>query len=60
VPGLDLGAIDFAGLAAGYGLTYRSVDRPDLLALTLQEAFGLKGPSLVHVQIDPTVPPLIG
>ncbi|MDG3004264.1 benzoylformate decarboxylase [Paludisphaera mucosa] len=60
VPGLDLGAIDFAGLAAGYGLAYRPVDRPDRLAPTLQEAFGLEGPSLVHVRIDPAVPPLIG
>ncbi len=60
VPGLDVGQVDFAGLAAGYGLAYHAVDRPDNLATTLQEAFGLQGPSLVQVRIDPTVPPLIG
>ncbi len=60
VPGLDLGGIDFAGLAAGYGLPYRGVERPGELASTLREAFDGDGPSLVHVRIDPKVPPLIG
>jgi len=59
VPGLDLGGINFAGLAAGYGLPYKGVDRAGDLAATLREAFALDGPSLVHVRIDPKVPPLI-
>jgi len=60
VPGLDLGGIDFAGLAAGYGLPYKGVERAGDLAGALREAFALGGPSLVHVRIDPKVPPLIG
>ena len=60
VPGLDLGGIDFAGLAAGYGLPYRGVEQPDDLAEALRAAFAADGPSLVHVQIDPKVPPLLG
>ena len=60
VPGLDLGGIDFAGLAAGYGLPYRGVERPGELATAIREAFARGGPNLVHVRIDTTVPPLIG
>jgi len=61
VPGLDLGGIDFAGLAAGYGLPYRAVERPDDLAAALHESFAAAaGPSVVHVRIDPKAPPLIG
>ena len=60
VPGLDLGGIDFAGLAAGYGLPYHPVGRSADLAGILREAFGSGGPCLVHVRIDPKVPPLIG
>jgi len=60
VPGLDLGGIDFAGLASGYGLPYRGVDKAVDLGPILLEAFQAQGPSLVHVRIDPKVPPLIG
>ncbi len=60
VPGLDLGGIDFAGLAAGYGLPYHSVERSAELATVLRAAFAAEGPILVHVRIDPKVPPLIG
>ncbi len=60
VPGLDLGGIDFAGLAAGYGLPCRVVERPDDLAAALRESFAAAGPSVVHVRIDPKVPPLLG
>lgn len=60
VPGLDLGGIDFAGLASGYGLHHSTVERADDLASHLHAAFARGGPSLVHVSIDSTVPPLIG
>lgn len=60
VPGLDLGGIDFGGLAAGYGVRYASVDRAEDLAPRLRESLALGGPSLVRVRIDPAVPPLIG
>jgi len=60
VPGLDLGRIDFAGLAAGYGLTYHGVEHAGDLADTLSAAFAAEGPILVHVPIDPKVPSLIG
>ena len=60
VPGLDLGGIDFAGLAIGYGLHHSTVERASDLASSLQAAFAQSGPSLVHVPIDSKVPPLIG
>jgi len=60
VPGLDLGGIDFAGLAAGYGLPCRGVEKPGDLAAALRDAFAAAEPSVVHIRIDPKVPPLLG
>lgn len=59
VPGLDLGRIDFAGLAAGYGLPCRLAGTDDL-ADALREAFAADGPRMVVVRVDPKVPPLLG
>ncbi len=59
IPGLDLEGIDFVALARGYGLPCRSVAKPDELAQALREAFAAGGPSVVHVRVDPKVPPLL-
>ncbi|APW64041.1 benzoylformate decarboxylase [Paludisphaera borealis] len=59
IPGLDLGGIDFAGLAAGYGLPCRVAGTDDLAA-ALRDAFAADGPRMVVVRIDPEIPPLLG
>ena len=60
VPGLDLGGIDFAHLAAGYGLPCQSVARPEDLASAFRDAFAAGKPCVVHVPIDAKVPSLLG
>jgi benzoylformate decarboxylase len=59
VPGLDLGGIDFAGLAAGYGVPCRVAGTGDL-ADALRDAFAADGPRMVVIRVDPKVPPLLG
>jgi benzoylformate decarboxylase len=58
IPGLNLGGIDFAGLAAGYGLPCRVAGTDDL-AVALRDAFAANGPRMVVVRVDPEVPPLL-
>lgn len=59
VPGLDVGGIDFPSIAAGYGCAAQSVTDATGLRRALTEAFGADGPTVIDVNIDPTVPPLI-
>jgi benzoylformate decarboxylase len=59
IPGLDLGGIDFASLAAGYGVPCRIAGTEDL-ADALRDAFAADGPRMVVVRVDPKVPPLLG
>jgi len=59
IPGLDLGGIDFAGLASGYGVPCRVAGADDL-ADALRDAFAADGPRMVVVRVDPKVPPLLG
>jgi benzoylformate decarboxylase len=58
-PGLDLGGIDFEGLARGYGLPYRRVVAEGELKPTFEAAFASRTPNLVHVAIDRFVPDLL-
>jgi benzoylformate decarboxylase len=58
-PGLDLGGIDFEGLARGYGLPYRRVVAEAELKPVFEAAFGSRTPNLVYVAIDRFVPDLL-
>ena len=59
VPGLDLPGLDFVGLASGYGLSGERVSDPVLLEESLGRGLGHKGPHLIEVVVDPTVPSLL-
>jgi benzoylformate decarboxylase len=59
VPGLDLPGIDFVHLANGYGLTAERVSDPTALEEVLRAGVVRKGPHLIEVTVDATVPPLI-
>ncbi|SHH41407.1 benzoylformate decarboxylase [Bradyrhizobium erythrophlei] len=59
VPGLDLPGLDFVSLAAGYGCSGERVSEHDALSDALRRGMSAKGPHLIEVEIDPTVPPLI-
>ncbi|MGH7828234.1 MAG: thiamine pyrophosphate-binding protein [Candidatus Binatia bacterium] len=52
-PGCDVEGIEFPALAAGFGVQARSVSNPDELEPALRWALNVKGPSLVHVNVDP-------
>jgi benzoylformate decarboxylase len=53
-PGLDLPALDVAGVAEGYGVPSRRVERADELREGLREALAVEGgPSLVEVGVAP-------
>jgi benzoylformate decarboxylase len=58
-PGLDLGGIDFEGLARGYGLPFRRVVAEGELKPTFEAAFACGAPNLVHLAIDRFVPDLL-
>jgi benzoylformate decarboxylase len=59
VPGLDLPGLDFVSLAAGYGCSGERVSEHDALSDALRRGMSARGPHLIEVEIDPTVPPLI-
>jgi benzoylformate decarboxylase len=52
-PGLDLPALDVSGVAEGYGLRARRVDRPDELRTALGEAVGSGRPEVVEARVGP-------
>lgn len=49
--GVDLVQPDWVRMAEGFGLTAFAVDSLDELAVTVNKAMSVKGPSLVHVSI---------
>jgi benzoylformate decarboxylase len=52
-PGLDLPALDTAGVAAAYGVESRNVSGRDELTEALRESIGADGPRLVEVRVQP-------
>ncbi|MDX6662675.1 MAG: benzoylformate decarboxylase [Solirubrobacterales bacterium] len=52
-PGLDLPALDTAGIAAAYGVNARRVEGRDELGQALGEALAAPGPQLVEVGVAP-------
>jgi benzoylformate decarboxylase len=59
VPGLDLPGLDFVALATGYGCSAERVTDPGLLDEAIQKGMAMKGPHLIEVQVDATVPSLL-
>ncbi|GAA2819681.1 benzoylformate decarboxylase [Saccharopolyspora taberi] len=53
LPGVDLGGIDFVGLATSLGCPARAVCTPEELDAALAAEFGATtGPSLLHIKVD--------
>jgi len=52
VPGIDIPGIDAVKIAQGYGMTARSVDRPEELEPALTCAFAAKEPCLLSVNVQ--------
>jgi benzoylformate decarboxylase len=50
-PGLDLPALDVSGVAEGYGLRARRIDRTDELRTALAEAVGSGRPEVVEARV---------
>ena len=59
VPGLDLPGLDFVALAQGYGCSAERVTDPNAIEASIQAGMARKGPHLIEVAVDPTVPSLI-
>jgi benzoylformate decarboxylase len=53
VPGVDLGGLDFAGLAAAMGCAAHQVERPGELKAAFAAALADPRPTVVHVRVDP-------
>jgi len=51
-PGVDLGGLDFVGIARGMGCPAESVECPADLEAALSAALADPGPRLVHVRVD--------
>ena len=51
VPGVEIPHIDMVKLAQGYGMAAQEVDRPEDLPSVLEEAFALKHPYLISVNV---------
>ena len=60
VPGFDLPGIDTVQLAKGYGCDGAYVSKPAELEGAIQKGLAAKGPYVLQVEIDPTVPALLG
>jgi benzoylformate decarboxylase len=56
--GNELPAIDFEAIARGYGCAASSVERDEDLAEALTCSFARKGPTLLNILVDPSVPRL--
>jgi benzoylformate decarboxylase len=53
MPGVELGGIDFGGLAAGMGLSTHLVTHAEELRPAMIKALADERPTLVHVKVDP-------
>jgi benzoylformate decarboxylase len=51
VPGMDIPGIDMVQIAHGYGMAAQQVERPDDLEPALTEAFAVKAPHLISVNV---------
>jgi benzoylformate decarboxylase len=60
VPGFDLPGIDTVQLAKGYGCDGDYVSRPSQLEAAIRKGLAAKGPYVLQVEVDPTVPMLLG
>jgi len=60
VPGFDLPGMDTAQLAKVYGCEGDYVSKPSELEAAIKKGLAAKGPYVLQVEVDPTVPPLLG
>jgi benzoylformate decarboxylase len=60
VPGFDLPGIDTVQLAKGYGCEGGYVSAPAELEAAIRKGLASKGPYVLEVEVDPSVPVLLG
>jgi benzoylformate decarboxylase len=60
VPGFDLPGIDTVQLANGYGCEGDYVSKPAELEAAIKKGLAAKGPYVLQVEVDATVPALLG
>lgn len=60
VPGFDLPGIDTVQLAKGYGCDGDYVSKPAELEAAIEKGIAVKGPYVLQVEVDATVPVLLG
>jgi benzoylformate decarboxylase len=60
VPGFDLPGIDTVQLAKGYGCDGDYVSKPSELEAAIKKGLAAKGPYVLQVEVDATVPVLLG
>jgi pyruvate dehydrogenase (quinone) len=58
--GVELQAIDFAGVAKCCGAAGYTIEEPEQARAILREALAQKGPAVVQAVVDPNEPPLPG
>ncbi|OBU11569.1 benzoylformate decarboxylase [Morganella psychrotolerans] len=59
VPGLDIPGLDIVALATGYGCTAVRAETEDEVTAACKAALERKGPTVLVVPIQPSIPPLI-
>lgn len=59
VPGLDLPGLDFVALATGYGAYGVRANTLDEVRIICSKAFTRKGPTVMEVPVQATIPPLL-
>lgn len=59
VPGLDIPGLDIVALATGYGCTAVRAETEDEVTAACKAALEWKGPTVLVVPIQPSIPPLI-
>lgn len=59
VPGLDIPGLDIVALATGYGCTAVRAETEDEVTTACKAALERKGPTVLVVPIQPSIPPLI-
>jgi len=59
VPGLEIPGLDYVALANGYGATGVHAQSAEEVRAAVAAALGRKGPTVIEVPIQPSVPPLL-
>lgn len=59
VPGLEIPGLDIVSLAKGYGCVGIRAETEEQIIAACKDAFSRKGPTVIEVPIQPTIPPLI-